>query len=294
MWGPMFIGHALPGAFLILIALWWLLRFGSLLRQRLDPSAKRYVSAESRQLGFHFLSQLSRPTAKGVPVISFLLIVLPFILSGRELYVSGWVIYDNTSEHITTYFSIAIMSFADICVWLSLRYAPLRMIPSQLSSLGSAVTMAVIGLLFSFHLYGRPPLDVRVHTIFYYNAYALVLVHLVEMFVQRNILLVFLRIYGYIQIGVFLIAMGAMLEDWELTYENAGKASIMFASMLMVNLVLLTAATVGSYYLAPLSARLDPKSWTESQDVTGKPVEMDEFGLLADGSTTDQEMSASN
>ena len=276
--GVMFVGHLLPGAFICLIAIWWLLRYGAFLWQR-DGNGAKYVSQQARQMSFYYLSQVTKPTETGLPIISAIIFALPFLLTGRELFVTGGYIYMDTAQHMTMYFSFALMSLGGILTWISLRVKFLSMIPQECMHLTSAIPIFVIGLLFSFHLDGRPPLDVRVHTIFYTWAFVCVFLHLAEMWNPRSAKLVFLRIYAYIQLGSWLIAIGYVLENWNSDSEAAASASIMFAVFLMMNFVLLIAGVVGAYYLGRWTCMLDPRGWTIPEENL-----KDDFGLLGEQS----------
>merc|ERR1711964_242189 len=113
------------------------------------------------------------------------------------------------------YGSFALYAGMECAIWLNKRCFPRSLqLPEALMSLADAIIMLVIGMLFTFHLQGRFPLDVRVHTLFYYVAFAAAAILLLEAFRPRDLKIVLMRIYIYLQLGVWLIAMGFIMEDW--------------------------------------------------------------------------------
>jgi hypothetical protein len=76
--GAEFIGHALPGVFILILALWWLLRLGSWNDTSLCVGS------------FQHMASLVRVKSKTQPLPSIVIQLFALILILREMAVSGW------------------------------------------------------------------------------------------------------------------------------------------------------------------------------------------------------------
>ena len=290
MVGPNFIGHFLPGAFLFLLALFWLVRLGALVWRRRNGSKSALPG------GLYYCSGITRPTTRGLPVVSFVQAALPIVLSMRgarrfpsfsaspnarsaELYMTGFNIWPDTMQHLTMYCSFFLLAGCHIGVWISKRWGR-DLVPEALLQLGSAIPMLVIGMLFTFHLSGRWPLDVRIHTLLYYCAFAAATLHILEMWRPNWELLVLLRIFCYFQLGEWLVAIGALLEG--LPYDaSPGPATVLFACLLMLNCVLIIGLFVGAYAIGRWTQKMDPVAWQAEKDAPDDGgVALEELALL--------------
>jgi hypothetical protein len=221
----------------------------------------KYRSGLAATSSFHFLSVVCG--RKELPIPSFIMFALPVVLSVRELINTEFTLYNPTKQHLTMYCSFALYAGMECVIWLShtSRFRHLNL-PEMIMPLTDAVIMLIIGMLFTFHVAGRVPLDVRVHTLFYYTTFAAAAVHILEIFFPRDVRLVLARVYLYFQMGVWLIAMGFILEQWEQLGETTD-ATIIFCVLLLANLILVVASFVGFYALGRWTCRIDPASWKE-------------------------------
>lgn len=211
--GAEFIGHALPGTFILILALWWLIRLGPhLTRHRKNGPALTQVLPSS-SLSLQYMASLVRIRTKCWPIPGLVLQLLSFTLFFREMIASSWHFFHDTYTHVTCYFLFALPGLVEILTWASSRNVDQlsELVPPFFLHLAFAICVGGIGVLFSFHLDGRDSFDVRIHTILYATALAMALVHLAEI-AKKSQTLVIARIYTYIVFGFWLISAGVMLE----------------------------------------------------------------------------------
>ncbi len=143
--GAEFIGHALPGVFILILALWWLLRLGS------------WKNTSPTKLGsFQHMASLVRIKSRTLPIPSIVIQLFVLTLILREMTVSGWKFYHDTYTHVTCYILFALPGLVEIASWAMSRCSarPSEAIPPFFLHLAYAICVGGIGVLFSFHLDG--------------------------------------------------------------------------------------------------------------------------------------------
>ncbi|XP_046581646.1 transmembrane protein 45B-like [Haliotis rubra] len=196
-----FGGHALPGSFFILFAIWYTVQ-----------SFRRYF--QCRENGARFTSTVTFPCSclcgrfKHWPVES--MIKLFFIAVGLTVEISAGFVDGKfrsivNGQHATMFFFFGITGLIDILVHCR---APL---PPDTDYISNAIAFGVEALLFNFHLYGRTPLDVLVHVLLLYVILASIVCVFVEMRYRHNLLSPLGRAYLMLMQGTWFWQVGFIL-----------------------------------------------------------------------------------
>lgn len=193
--GANFVGHALPGCFVLLYALWWVFRHGPRMRERKDHQDSAY--------SYQLMAAVVRVRSTDVPLPSFLMPACGVILFLREMYQNRWHVHMDTYTHMTSYALFALPALVELATVYASKWG--EQVPPFFTSLAYATFIGGIGVLFSFHLDGRDELDVRIHTILYSWALVMGAIHLLECGKPRSHVLVLLRIFSYFVFGFWLI-----------------------------------------------------------------------------------------
>ncbi|KAK3753242.1 hypothetical protein QZH41_004462 [Actinostola sp. cb2023] len=189
-----FVGHAVPGTMLTIGSIWWLigalrLSFLHLTSKQNPPLLQKprnnRIRGERRQQRATF-GCVERRTSK-IPFEPILKVVLSIVgVLGELFYESQWVLLDSNNdfvqEHLNNYAHVSMYSLFGLSgvVDLLVHYkaAPF---PSGLDHVFLALAFFAEGMLFFFHLGGRPELIVRLHTFLYVISFLTSVVLLLEM-----------------------------------------------------------------------------------------------------------------
>ncbi|XP_067675443.1 transmembrane protein 45B-like [Haliotis asinina] len=180
-----FGGHALPGSFFIIFAMWYLVRLYQL-----------YYSSKQRNTRFTSRVMMSCPCLpsrlKVLPIEAFVKIFLISVGFSLEIYTGmrhGKFVAVGNGQHATMFFFFGFTGIVDI---LHYYRAP---IPPNTEYISYFIAFMVEGLLFKFHLHGRSELDVLLHTFLVYVIFAGAVSVLVEMRFRHHILASVMRSY---------------------------------------------------------------------------------------------------
>ncbi|XP_021378972.1 transmembrane protein 45B-like [Mizuhopecten yessoensis] len=197
-----FEGHALPGSFFIVFALWWTVQI-----------FHRYFTCRQKRLQF-----TSTPTysceclcgrAKAWPLESLIKLFFVGVGFSLEIYTgfkNGHIIPEN-AQHATMFFFFGLTGVMDLLLYF--RFPVLR----DLDYVSMIFAVVVEGILFKFHLHGRDGIDVLVHTLLVYTIIANVLAVMAEMKWRHNILAALARTYFIFLQGTWFWQIGFILHN---------------------------------------------------------------------------------
>lgn len=167
-----FGGHALPGSFFIVFALWWAVQM-----------FHRYYTAKKRNAKFTstaiFKCSCLCGKFKDLPVEAYLKIIFVSVGFFLEIYTGfskEWRFVNlGNGQHATMFFFFGFTGVIDILTYYKCPLPP----DMDYISIAMAVTCELV--LFKFHLHGRTDLDVLLHTLLIYVIGASVVAVLLEM-----------------------------------------------------------------------------------------------------------------
>lgn len=196
-----FGGHALPGSFFIIFAIWYTIQ-----------SFRRFF--QCRENGARFTSTVTFPCSclcgrfKNWPVeamIKLFFITVGFTLEIIHGFVDGQFRAIGNGQHATMFFFFGLTGLIDILIHFR---APL---PRNIDYISNAMAFGVEALLFNFHLYGRTPLDVLVHVLLLYVVLASIVCVFAEMRYRHNLLAPLGRSYLMMMQGTWFWQVGFIL-----------------------------------------------------------------------------------
>ncbi|XP_061106003.1 transmembrane protein 45B [Conger conger] len=217
-----FKGHALPGSFFLLFGLWWSVKFP------LRRYWRRGRPAQGDRLP-QFFNRID--LVEGGLKIFFAFVGImaeQFVPDGphAHLYTTdAWVKLMNW-QHSTMYLFYGISGVTDV---LS---ASSPAIPLSLDRLGLSLALFVEGFLFYFHLHGRPPLDIHVHSLLLVAVFGGAASTFLEVFLRDQPVLEVLRSSLAILQGSWFYQIGFVLyplsgPKWDETQHD----NMMFITM---------------------------------------------------------------
>ena len=272
-----FKGHVLPGTFFLLLSAWWY--FGVLTRNivkhRRRTDDRRLLDVEDARSGRRKRrrSQSNHRSWYGCTVNSTLAklplepitkVALAILGIFLELFPDGeYALVDehghfiegnlNNYGHSTMYAFFALSGVIDLLTW----YTRLPL-PRGLGLLSLATAFAVEGMLFAFHLEGRPALDVRLHTMLYGIIFATAITICMELAWRGNVLFPVARAYLTALQGTWFYQIAFTLhgsKPWQNIPDNVAFLSIALAWHLLLVFVVFLASFAAFYRCCPNLAR---------------------------------------
>ena len=198
-----FGGHALPGTFFVVFAIWYVIQ-----------SFRRYFN--SKQRNARFTSTIAFPcdclcgSLKEMPVEAFckiLFVVVGFVGEIVTGYSDSHFVSATNSQHATMFFFFGISGVVDILVFYR---APL---PPDIDYVSVILAFLVECLLFRFHLHGRTELDVLLHTFLIYTIVASAVAIAMEMKYRHNVLGPLARAYFVLLQGTWFWQLAFILYN---------------------------------------------------------------------------------
>ncbi|XP_071792955.1 transmembrane protein 45B-like [Asterias amurensis] len=196
-----FAGHALPGAFFMVFAVWWMVQFAyqrvALDHGRVKPRGRLFRA-------------LHRLPIEGVAVL--LAGIIGFIAENFYPY-PKWIIYDDDGKFANThvwqhcamysFFSLygIVVIFSKTCMPHAEKYTKLL----------GAVAFFVEGMLFHFHTVGRPAIDVHLHNLLVLAISACMLFTLGEAFFPKEERFRIMRCTAALLQGTWFFQVGSVL-----------------------------------------------------------------------------------
>ena len=223
-----FIGHAIPGTFLIVYAFWWMVNM-----------FWRYFNARRRNSQFistaTFSCQCFCGRMKDWPMEAY--VKLLFISMGCCIELSFILFlydingYENNAQHLTSYLMFALTGIIDI---LHHYKAP---IPPNMDYISMALAIASECLLFKFHTHGRHDLDIVLHTLLVYALVANTAAVLLEMKYRHSIIAALSRPYFVLLQGTWFWQTGWILYPpfpWSFEWDQQDHGQIMIATCMFI------------------------------------------------------------
>uniref|UniRef100_A0A8C5PVX7 Transmembrane protein 45B n=1 Tax=Leptobrachium leishanense TaxID=445787 RepID=A0A8C5PVX7_9ANUR len=178
-----FKGHALPGSFFIVFGLWWSVKHPL---RYLNSKVKGPTRSEKCYQRLDFI--------EGIVKAAFALIGIlaeQFVPDGPHMrLINGedhtWVKLMNW-QHSTMYFFYGISGVVDI-----LTYLPLK-VPLGMDRLFLSLAVFIEGILFYFHVHGRPDLDRHIHSLLLIAVFGGSISIMIEVFMRNHIVLELFR-----------------------------------------------------------------------------------------------------
>ncbi|XP_033731120.1 transmembrane protein 45B-like [Pecten maximus] len=220
-----FAGHALPGSFFIIFALWWTFQM-----------YHRYLTCCRKKLPF-----TSTPTypcvcfcgrTKTWPIESLIKIFFATVGVSLEIYTgmnNGVFNTPENAQHSTMFFFFGMTGVADLLVYY--RFPVLK----DLDYVSMIFAVVVEGILFRFHLSGRDPLDVLIHTLLVYTIGANILAVMAEMKWRHSFHIALARTYFIFLQGTWFWQIGFILynplpgaKEWDPEHHRSHLIATMY------------------------------------------------------------------
>lgn len=211
-----FAGHLLPGLGFIVLAVKWLY---SICKSNISSSTHERQS-KSRLLSppREFVSQsikyhqtFAQRTGSRQPGDSLLIISISSIGIIGELITGfdhGIFTHYGNMQHITMYSGYLVSAITSL-----LCHYKLPGVPKGLDYMTIALAVFIEGLLFTFHLHGRTPLDVIVHQFLVIVLVVSFFIIVIEWKYMNNVLVSVFRIYLVFLQGTWFIQVGFILYN---------------------------------------------------------------------------------
>lgn len=225
-----FIGHAIPGLFFIIIALWWI-----------PNMLWKYFEARRKNRQFKstavFPCRCCCGKLKNGPTeayVKILFVVLGTCVEGGK-GIKDYVVdnddYQNNLQHATMILMFGLNAVMDILLHYNFP------VPPNSDYITMALAIASEGLLFKFHLHGRTDLDVLVHTLLVYTLVASTASVLLEMKFRHSIMAALSRPYFTIVQGTWFWQTGWILYPpfpWSFVWDEENHGQIMVATTIFI------------------------------------------------------------
>lgn len=199
-----FGGHALPGSFFIIFAIWW----ATQVYRRYFRSLKKNEAPYRSSVIFPFDCLCER--VRSWPWEGILKLVFTAIGFALEIitgFKDGKFAHLGNGQHATMFFFFGLSGAVDILVHL--RFP----LPKDIDYVSSTLAFVVEDILFMFHLHGRSPLDMLIHTLLVYLIHANVVICLVEMKYRNNVTVTLARSYLVFLQGTWFWQAGFILYN---------------------------------------------------------------------------------
>ncbi|XP_052092832.1 transmembrane protein 45B-like [Mytilus californianus] len=198
-----FSGHAIPGSFFIVFAIWWTI-----------CQYDRYYTCLKRNA--QFTSTLTYPLSCGKFKIQLFEPIMKITLATigicGEIYTgfdedNEHFIYPGNAQHATMFCVFGIGAVLDILIHYKC------IIPKDIDYTVFILSVGIEGLLFHFHLHGRNALDTRIHTLLIYAIVFSVIAVILEMKYRNNILAALTKSYFFFVQGMWFWQIGFILYN---------------------------------------------------------------------------------
>ena len=223
-----FGGHALPGSFFILFAVWWTINIFRCYYQSLLKNGSPYRNSATFPC-LCLCGRLAGWELEGFLKIFFALVgFLGEVITGTS---NGKFVHLGNGQHATMFFFFGMTGVIDLLLH---HKVPL---PQFTNYISMALALIVECVLFKFHLHGRADLDVLLHTLLLYVIYANIISLLIEIKFRKSVIsglartfFVFVQGTWFWQVGFILYNPIPGASPWDLdSHEHMMIASMIFA-----------------------------------------------------------------
>ena len=220
-----FIGHAVPGTFFIIFALWWTIQI-----------SKRYFVTKQWNIPYYntatfpccYGRALKMPIEGAVKLVLSLIGVVSEFWAATDYGQENHFVYMGDLQHVTMFAFFALSGLVDVLVHYK------KILPEKTDYAVAAMAFSVEWILFSHHLHGRRMLDVHVHTLLLYVVAACVLATILEAKYSKSIYVAQARAFFVLLQGTWFWQVGFMLysPSWHpIGWETNNPEHVMLATM---------------------------------------------------------------
>ncbi len=244
-----FGGHALPGSFFIVFAVWWTVKIFCRYYKSLTVGGLPFKSSMTFKCSC-LCGRLKHWEVEGALKVFFT--VVGGTIELITAYKDGKFTHIGNGQHATMFFFFMMSGVIDLLVH---HKVPL---PKGIEYVIVTLALVVEGFLFMFHLHGRTSLDVMIHTFLLYAIYGNILGFLVEMYFRHNVLAALVRAFftflqgtWFWQVGFILYNPSTTAVPWDKEdHEQMMVATMMFTWHMAAIFIfmLLCGAVIGIIY----------------------------------------------
>lgn len=222
-------GHALPGSFFIIFAVWWMANmFWDYFNSRRRNTKFTSTAIYRCRCCCGRLKQW--PTEAYVKLFFVSIGTLVEGSVGIKDYINN-ADYQNNLQHTTMFVLFGINAVIDILLHYN---AP---VPPYSDYVSMAIAVASEGLLFKFHLHGRKDLDILVHTLLVYSLFASTTTVFMEMKYRHNIMVSLGRPFFTLVQGTWFWQAGWILYPpfpWSFHWDEEDHGQMMIATTIFI------------------------------------------------------------
>lgn len=207
-----FGGHALPGTFFILFALWWTVQIFN-----------HYFKVRRRNSRFEASTTYKCTCLCGrlkdwplEAIVKLFFVSVGFFLEIYTGFRDGKFVILGNGQHATMFFFFGMTGFADLLKYFK---AP---VPKDIDYAFYWLALFIECLLFRFHLHGRDELDTLLHTLLIYTIVGNIVALTSEMRYRHNVLIslskayfLFLQGTWFWQVGFILYNPNPAADKWD-------------------------------------------------------------------------------
>ncbi|XP_031574264.1 transmembrane protein 45B-like [Actinia tenebrosa] len=229
-----FRGHVLPGSFFTVFGVWGLYNVLKIFIQC------RFGKKEANKDYVHFRSTTWFPMTfckfvQKLPVEPLIKIIATIIGILGELNSGNWSLFDKNGvfhnlgnfAHVTMFALFTLGALFEV-----FQFFEITTLSLGAEHLSMSLAFFIEGLLFYFHLHGRPVLDVRLHTLLYVVVFATSFVLVLEAWMKDSFLLLVVRVYLVMLQGTWFFQIAHSLygvNPWKDTPPNREIIPVVFA-----------------------------------------------------------------
>lgn len=256
-----FIGHVVPGTMFILTSIWW---YAGALRVCFRNIMTPDTALAHQRRKAKTVKDMIRKRTRAVygcmggkmpfePIAKVCLAVIGIF--GELLYEKQWALLNKehnfVKEHLNNYAHSSMFGFFGLSGIIDLvMFYDVAPLPAGLDFAFASLAFFVEGLLFYFHLDGRPELNVRVHTFIYMVAFFTAMVFVIEMWAVNKSIPALARAFLTSLQGAWFFQIAFVLhgpKPWKNTTENIEFLSVAFVMHVFAWAVLYVVVFVAVY-----------------------------------------------
>ena len=218
-----FGGHALPGSFFIIFALWWTWKAFKRYH-RSKENGKRYNTTVTFPADCLPAGRLQNLQWEGIFKVFFTSVGL----AGEIItaFHDGHFTSFGNGQHATMFFFFGLSGAVDILMHHG------AVLPKNTDYVISILAFIVEDVLFMFHLHGRSSLDVTIHTLLVYTIHACVIVSALEMRYRNSLILTLARCFVVLLQGTWFWQAGIILYKPLSPWDAENHHEIMLVTMM--------------------------------------------------------------
>lgn len=224
-----YAGHVIPGSFFIVTGLWWWINVLRIYSQMSKAQRNVPVSFKSTTwfpIPIKYLR--SHPIEPAIRMVAGIVgIVIELTHTSHLINEKGQFINLNNYAHAAMYLIFIIWSMVEMFIFYNVIQ-----LPNCSEHVFAAIALAIEGVLFLFHLGGRPKLDQQLHTFLYVTIFLSAIVLFLEGWMESSLLLLVLRVFLVLLQGTWFIQIAHCLygtQPWEDIKPNQEFVAIGFS-----------------------------------------------------------------